>query len=372
MRWIMRATLLACTAMSAAPGQARWTGKVDLTIGGPDETRDAYMLNTVWGLARDRTGRIIIAQPADNTVRVFSPEGKHLYSFGQQGKGPGDLDFPCCVTIDAAGRLWVRENNNRRHSIFAIEEKGARFITSYPVRGGSGPPDRINWDSRGAILYLTTESRGGPIRTVRFHADTTGKELSRDTLRDPPVDSATRVFVSRSVPGGRATYSSVVPHSPQFMRAEGPGGQLAEANAARYEVDWLDGNMKLLRTLKAPADPPALSAREKAAARETLAEFAKRMQADIDLDAVRYPATKPVLDGLGFDLDGRLWVGRSVADGRPREADVYDPRGRLIARATWPADVAVRFSTVAGMTGLGIRSDPDTEIPAVVRVVFSR
>lgn len=371
MRTLGRVLALCSVAINVTGAQARWTGKVNLTIGGSDETRDAYMLTSIWGLASDNAGRIVIAQAADNAIRVFSAQGKHLYTFGQKGKGPGDLEFPCCVTLDAAGRLWVRELRNNRHSIFALDDKGARYLTSYPVRGGSGPPDRINWDGRGGILYLTTESRGGPIRTVRFHADTTGKELSRDTLRDPPVDSTTWVYVHRVVTGGRSTYSTLVYDTPQFMRAEGPGGQLAEANSGRYEVEWLDGNAKLLRTVRGTANPPAVSARETAKARDAIAEFAKQMNAEVDLNAVKFPTRKPALSSLGFDLDGRLWVGRSVADGRPHEADVYDSGGRLVARASWPSDVSVRFSTIRGSTGLGIRVD-ENDVPSVVRIEFSR
>lgn len=367
----MRKAIALCgLALSAAQSQARWTAKVDLAIGGPDETRDAYMLNATWGIDRDRAGRIFVSQPSENSIRVFSSQGKHLYTFGQKGKGPGDFERPCCVTVDATGRLWVRESY--RYSLFAVDDKGATFITSYPVRGGTGRFDRINWDTRGAILYQTTESRGGPIRTVRFHADTTGKELSRDTLKDPPVDSATWVYVSRVVPGGRSTSSAMVFNTPQFMRFEGPGGQLAEANSGRYEVDWLDGSLRLLRTIKGKANPPAVSVTETAKAREYIAEFAKQMQAPVDLDAVKFPTRKPALNSLGFDQDGRLWVDLSVAEGQPHQADVYDSSGRLIARATWPGNVAVRFSTIKGMTGLGIRTDPDTDVPTIVRLAFAK
>jgi hypothetical protein len=368
MRTFRLALLLPVAAFTSVAGQARWTGTVDLTIGGPSETREAYMLNLPSGLLIDGAGRIVVAQPGDNAVRVYSAKGSHLYTFGRAGQGPGDLGMPCCLAMDATGRLWIRELRNSRHSIFALDDARATFVTSYPVRGGSGPWDRLNWDPKGAILYITTESRGGPIRTVRFHADSAGQEVSRDTLRDPPLDSASRVFITRVIPGGRSVYSTVVDFAPQFLRAEGPGGVLAETHPERYEIEWLGPDLKTIRTITGKYDPPALSSKEKALAREHIADFAKKMQADVDLDAVKIPARKPVIEYLGFDLDGRLWVGLSTAEGQPRTADVYDQRGRLIARATWPGDVTLRFSTIRGMTGLGIRMDPDSDLPSVVRV----
>lgn len=370
----MRLLGLAIVPAAAAQSQpARWTGRVDLTIGGPAETREPYMFDIVGGLEVDRAGRIIVASPRDNSVRVFSATGQHLFSFGRAGAGPGDLSWPCCVAVDASGRLWIREGGNRRYSIFEVNASGARHLYSVRAPGGmGGEADRVHWDSRGAVLHVTTEAYGGdPMRTVRHHSDSTGTVTKRDTLRDAPVDSATRVSITRKVSGGMSVTWMVVPFAPRFLRAEGPNGQLAEANSSTYEIAWLDPDLRLIRTLRAAGEPPRVSAAENAAARDSIAEFGKRMSASVDMNGVAIPARKPAILSLGFDLDGRLWVERSVPDGLPREADVYDARGRLIATATWPADVTLHYHAIRAMSGVAIRVDADTDVPSVVRLRFS-
>jgi hypothetical protein len=376
MRLIIRLLVLAIYPAAAATAQerpARWTGRIDLAIGGPDETREPYMFDIVGGLVIDRAGRIIVASPKDNSVRVFSATGQHLFSFGRAGGGPGDLSWPCCLAIDDAGRLWVKEAGNRRYSIFEVNASGARHLYSVRAPGGmGGEADRIHWDSRGAVLHVTTESYGGnPMRTVRHHSDSTGTVTKRDTLGDPPVDSATRVSITRKISGGMSVTWMVVPFAPRFLRAEGPNGQLVEANSSTYAIAWLDPDLRLIRTLRSAGEPPRVTAAENAAARDSIAEFAKRMSASVDMNGVTIPARKPAIVSLGFDLDGRLWVERSVPAGRPREADVYDARGRLIARATWPADVTLHYHAIRGMSGAAIRVDADTDVPSLVRLGFS-
>lgn len=361
---------LSFLALSAAQSQARWTGKVDLTIGGPNEVRDAFMFGYVSGLNFDSKGRIVVAEPRENQVRVFSSTGKHLYSFGRKGAGPGDMNGPCCMAFDASGRLWVRDFYGQRHSIFSIADTAAKYVSSWLVQG-NGPGDRLNWDARGNLMYQRTESFGGPMHTIRYHADSMGKITRRDTLRDAPVDSAARVSVKQQSGGGVATYWVDVPFTSRLLRAEGPGGQLVEAISGTYEVVWLDPDLRPLRTLKAEFEPPAVTAAEVQIARDSITEFAKKMKADVDVDAVKIPKRKAAIASLMFDLDGRLWVERSAVQGMPREADVYDLEGKLIARASWPADVVLRYGAIRGMTALGVRFD-DADVPSVVRIRFSR
>ncbi len=96
------------------------TAAITLNIGGADESRDAYVFGTIDGLAMDASGRIIVADRKDNTIRVFTADGRFVYSLGRKGKGPGDLDGPCCLTIAKDGTLWVKVNANHRYSQYRL------------------------------------------------------------------------------------------------------------------------------------------------------------------------------------------------------------------------------------------------------------
>ena len=76
------------------------------------------------------------------------------------------------------------------------------------------------------------------------------------------------------------------------------------------------------------------------------------------------------LNDLGFDLEGRLWVQRSVAPAAPCEADLYARDGKLIATVTWPANIRFFGWAVRGRTGIGLQVDEDG-VQRVVRVQFA-
>lgn len=351
--------------------QSRLTGRVDLAIGGIAEQRDSHMLSRVTGMAFDRAGRILVVDAGSGDARVFSPAGQFLYRIGQKGTGPGDLGGPCCVAIDGRGRAWIQETSNRRYSVFELGPERATFLYSVRAPGGAARiDDRVTWDASGRFSHTTHESSTtAPSRLVRLFTDSTGAVVRRDTLPVAARDSLDDIVVEKVVDGGRATYSMALPFGAAELRALGPGGEHAHAVSSSYSVSWYGPGGKLLRTIRRPANPPAVSAREKSEARAQVGEFATRVTASGAKVSATIPDRKAPIVGLGFDLDGRLWVERAVADGEPRQADVFDAMGRLVTVATWPADVALRFHQIRGNVALGLRLDAD-DVPVVVRIAF--
>jgi DNA-binding beta-propeller fold protein YncE len=56
-------------------------------------------------------------------VHKFSPEGKHLFSWGEPGNAPGQFNLPHGVWIDRRGRLLVADRENDRVQIFDQDGK---------------------------------------------------------------------------------------------------------------------------------------------------------------------------------------------------------------------------------------------------------
>jgi hypothetical protein len=74
---------------------------------------------------------------------------------------------------------------------------------------------------------------------------------------------------------------------------------------------------------------------------------------------------------LRWTEEGELWIERSVADGQPREADVYDANGRFIAIAEWPhhVDLIHEFSVIRGRIAHSVTTDAN-DLESVVRLRF--
>lgn len=340
-------------AQIAAP---RLRGAVDLTIGSIDETRDTYIFGNVSGLLLLDDGRILVADNTTHDVRLFGPDGKHQFTIGRRGAGPGDLTRPCCLTIAGDGQLWIRDNGNRRYSIFQIGPTEGKFVQT--VRTHVSSPQsfagRVAWDSRGRIvdigqLDINTQQRA--------FVDANGSVVRWDTLKPPPSESLAVMQVRRRVEGGVSTYYWYQPHGPDALRAFGPGGETADAVSSNYSVSWFDAERNRVTLIQRAIPGPELSARERREAHAELDRNAK--DAGVARSSIPYgvPRRKAPLRDLGFDLDGRLWVEKSVADGQPREADVYDRRGTLVAVMTWPSHIRLDHRTVRGQAGVGVAVD---------------
>lgn len=369
------ASLLVLAVASSCVGERqtseppRLRATIDLRIGEENESREEYIFGFVDGLAFGDDGRILVADAKDNTVRVFSAIGQHLYTIGRQGQGPGDLSGPCCLLFASNGLLWIKENGNHRYSSFRLGETSATFVgsvrgtTNYVVR-----PDRVDFDARGrlidlALAYMPARNALG---IVRLRLDSSGTVAERDTVPTPPADSLSTVSFASG--GGTATYSQ--PYGAESLHAFGAGGEAAHGVSSRYAVAWMDASGKL-RTLaqRDVGAGPALSDKERAATvkeLETIAAQARVPRSELPLEV---PNRKSPLVAIGFDLEGRLWIERSVTDGQPGEADVYDRQGRWSAVFQWPRAVSMRFWTVHGLTGLGIEEGADGA-QRVVRLHF--
>ena len=83
--------------------------------------------------------RIIVPDPMNHTVHVFSRSGQREFVIGREGKGPGEFKEPNWVGVDDEGRIYVREDlENFRVQRFQAD--GA-LIDAFPLYS-FGPFDR--------------------------------------------------------------------------------------------------------------------------------------------------------------------------------------------------------------------------------------
>lgn len=358
---------LPCMAQPGAGSAAR-VAQVDLRIGADADDREAFVFADVRGLVADRNGRIFVADTKDDNIRVFSRTGEFLFAFGRRGQGPAEFQQVCCLAFDGKGRLWAKDFGNRRYHVFAVDERSARVL--WTVRGHTNPAgylDRIGFvdDARPIDLGVTMPTRQGTFRLVRVRIDSAGAIRATDTVPEAAAVEPRPFVVERD--GGVSTFAQ--PMGPRQIYAFGPRGVFLSANTGRYHVDWYDAAGVKLRTITRTHVPVPLSDIERRRARETLEAIARRQGMPLDDLPFGVPAVKPALDGMGFDLDGRVWIRRSVPEGQPRVADVYGADGRPVGVFEWPANIRLELMAISGDIGFGIQLSED-RVPTVVRVVF--
>jgi len=97
-------------------------GKIVLTLGQRGRPSLQAPFNHPADVAVSRTGEIYVADGYGNSaVHRFSPDGKHLLSWGAAGAGRGQFTTPHGVWVDAMDRVFVADRENNRVQIFSPE-----------------------------------------------------------------------------------------------------------------------------------------------------------------------------------------------------------------------------------------------------------
>lgn len=323
--WHAATLVVLGTIPSIATAQERWTFTPTLRIGGPDE--GAASFSWVKSIAVDGQGRIFVYEHSTQDVRVFGTDGSHLKTIGRRGSGPGELRNAEGIAFGRDGKLWLRDAANGRFTRFDAE---GRVEASWPARycysQGAWNP---RFDRLGRFLdidCMVREGRGREDAVLAYHTD-----MSRiDTLAVLPpcgtqelAEAAT--WITRRSDG--VSYRQI-PWAARAERALGPSGETwCAPNSARYEiVRVVPGARDTLRITKAATAVPVTRAERDS----VIAAIDERGPTGLDFG--RIPATKPMIERLTVDDDGRLWVHYSDAR-RMRMLDVYAPDGRHLATA---------------------------------------
>ena len=80
------------------------------------------------GIAVAPNGHTFIADHTSHQIHVFDEQRKYIRSFGQQGSGNGQLQYPEGVAVDAEGLVYVADYSNNRIEVF--REDGA-FVRQF-------------------------------------------------------------------------------------------------------------------------------------------------------------------------------------------------------------------------------------------------
>ena len=108
-------------------------GEVLMTIGTPDEPAPAHSgqpFNRPTKVAFDpKTDELYISDGYGNArVHKFSPDGKHLFSWGEYGTDPGQFNLVHSVCTDSDGKVYIADRESHRVQIF---DEGGRYLDQW-------------------------------------------------------------------------------------------------------------------------------------------------------------------------------------------------------------------------------------------------
>lgn len=61
---------------------------------------------------------VYVTERENHCVSIFTSQGQFLHSFGTRGRGPGQLNHPHGIAVDAAGHVYICDYSNNRLQVF--------------------------------------------------------------------------------------------------------------------------------------------------------------------------------------------------------------------------------------------------------------
>lgn len=369
----------------------------DVYTVGASAGEDWETFGGVAAVAFNAAGELSVFDSQSRRVVVVDAEGGHLRTFGREGEGPGELQFPLAFTVLPDGRTVIFDFG--RPGTFEIYDASGTFESGVTVDIAQGVP--------GSLLLPLPHGRlastGGP-RFV-FASPDDASAGDEDHRRDihvfslagddtevlyrawglPPTEADVTVLNERGQP--EMTLNRLRAFEPGLHLAVHMDGRLAVADSTTYEVKLLDADGNVTGTLGRPIAPTVvteeimeavralrieeysatsavrlmgleMSSAESAQMRET---FLKQVETMVFADEI------PVIVGMGVDREGRFWITRAPAEvGGDAVTDILTPDGDYLG--TLPAD-GVSIPDAFGPDGLMAYIEADDVGVQRVRVI---
>ena len=315
-------------------------------------------------------GDVIVVDGGSSEVRRYDATGRHMWSAGGRGEGPGEFRSPRYLGRRDDGSFLVWDRSLFRLSV--IGENGEVILS----QRRSSPDGREfivqGLFDDGAWLVTFPVSISAPSAGTAW-ADTIG--LWRyDPVREDRVRLA-GIIGQRWIWTGQ--HMLPVPFSPRPLRAI-DGSRLAVASGPDAEISVHDAAGSLVARYRFARDREPVTESDVRQVIESLVEIGQSgapAAAWRDWrDRMEIPRYEPAFDWLLADGNGTLWARRFQSDPLSRESpswDVFDPTGVYLGSVSTPGGLAV-LAIGDGLLAGVYRDELGVEYVGVHRVLTAR
>ena len=317
----------------------------ELRVGSLDDDCSAF--GDVNSLAVDDAGLIYAADAQTNEIRVFSPAGDCLRTFGGAGDGPGEFAMLAGIAWREPGHVWSLDALRNRLTVFDTLGSVLATHSLGPSRSASLPWPM--WVDNGAHLHIWNP---GERRIDRYAPGPDPAAVDAFPIPEVEREYYTSSFGDAGV---RMSARSPIPHSPDIEYTVDHDGEVWLANEATFDLHEITYAGDTLRTVTLRRPAPRLEGRE----RDSLA-------AATGLDESRLPQRKPVLEEINVGADGWIWVDTGE---RPiRGWEVFDAQGIYRGKLVSPVPIEPEPFPVFGAGTITAVTKGALDVQYVVRL----
>lgn len=350
---------ISISSIAAQPKIATWQVQETWQIDGSEAGEPFADLRDFVAL---RNGHVWALDFKDQNIRRYDGNGKFLSVIAHKGSGPGEFANANGMVVAIDGSVWVNDPMNARISIFSADGKYLRQISR--STGGYGYRWDGWFDRRAGVLL--ERAIGGEL-PVWLRYDQQGKALSSVSYKSCSAATTAGDYIRAETPGQGATTSQYPFAGGGGLAPDGNGGIWCAAptstRIARLAVGTADTIART--TLEIPR--VAVGAVERAAAVTRIEKMIARYKTN-NFDKSKIPNSKPGVDALNVDDDGRLWVHHtSVFQQQASTLDVFDAKGTHLARVVLPARQNASLPVRAKGNLLWVAVIDEDDVPSIVQ-----
>lgn len=81
------------------------------------------------GVALDAAGHLYVVDALSHRVDIYDDKGTSLATFGENGVGPGQFNFPNDVTVDKDGRILITDRDNNQVQVWGYAKADIPLVT---------------------------------------------------------------------------------------------------------------------------------------------------------------------------------------------------------------------------------------------------
>lgn len=295
-----------------------WTVVEDLRIGSIEATGPEGF-GSIAGIGQIPQGGVVVLDRQYHELRAFDRDGRHLWTAGRQGGGPGEFQDPIGLIVEPDGRIRVADPSGGRYSIF---DPDGTFVGTLPrMLGGYSLPWRAAIDDNGRFREIGFTAGSSALLTV----DSTG--IATDSVRLPER----RRGDSFTHSGEDFSISAAVPFAASEVLVWDRRGHFWVGETGAYRITQLTEAGDTVRIIERPGlSRTPVTPAERSEAIEGLEWFTSQGGR---IDPARIPNEKPYFRTFHVDDGGRLWVLRTTAAADTvTRFDLFDSDGRFLGR----------------------------------------
>lgn len=341
----------------------------ELSIG-VAEGDEAYMLGDIRSVESSKDGTIYVLDYQAKSIRAFDKDGVFIKTIVSGGEGPGEITQANGMILKGDSILWIQDHGKMR--MMGVSKDGQELssrpmhVLSYAyIYSGTVDDNGKMWKTG----YTGSAPRQSPPEEGLLEGSGVGlwvsidpKTEKRDSISMGPFTN--RSYVTKMNNGFRMM--GIPFQSGSVARVHPKGGFWLTDNKS-YSVARLDEKGDSLLVISVNAKPNPVTTEDKRKFKENMVERSPDEEVTAEKIIALMPDTKPFIQDLITDEEGRLWVQRVTEVDEPQVYDVFQDDGTFVSTVQIGFDL-VSYFPIRHRNGhiYGLQTD-EMGVPHVVR-----